>query len=56
VHCKWPGASVHGISQARITQWVAISFTGIFLTQGSRHISCIAGGIFTSEPPRNTLD
>ena len=31
-----PGSSVHGISQARIQKWVAISFSrGIFLTQGS---------------------
>ena len=27
-----PGSSVHGISQARIPEWVAISFSGIFLT------------------------
>ena len=31
-----PGSSVHGISQARILEWVAIPFIqGIFLTQGS---------------------
>ena len=31
-----PGSSVHGILQARILEWVAISFSrGIFLTQGS---------------------
>ena len=31
-----PGSSVHGISQARILEWVAISSSrGIFLTQGS---------------------
>ena len=30
-----PGPSVHGIFQARILEWVAISFfRGIFLTQG----------------------
>ena len=30
------GSSVHGILQARILEWVAISFSqGIFLTQGS---------------------
>ena len=35
-----PGSSVHGIFQARILEWVAISFPrGIFLTQGSnRHL------------------
>ena len=34
--CSRPGSSVHGISQARILEWVAISFSrGIFLTQES---------------------
>ena len=28
--CIWPGSSVHGISQARILEWVAISFSRIF--------------------------
>ena len=33
--CSPPGPSVHGVSQARILEWVAISFSrGIFLTQG----------------------
>ena len=32
----WPGSSVHGISQARILEWVAmLSSRGIFLTQES---------------------
>ena len=35
MNCSPPGSSVHGISQARILEWVAISFSrGIFLTQG----------------------
>ena len=35
VDCSLPGSSVHGISQARILEWVAISFSkGIFPTQG----------------------
>ena len=34
--CSPPGSSVHGISQARVLEWVAISFSrGIFLTQES---------------------
>ena len=34
--CSPPGSSVHGILQARILEWVAISFSrGIFPTQGS---------------------
>ena len=33
--CSAPGSSIHGISQARILKWVAISFSrGIFPTQG----------------------
>jgi len=35
VDCSPPGSSVYGISQARILEWVAISFfQGIFLAQG----------------------
>jgi len=35
VDCSPPGSSVHGIFQARILQWVAISFSrGIFRTRG----------------------
>ena len=34
--CSPPGSSVHGISQVRILEWVAISFSrGSSLTQGS---------------------
>ena len=34
--CSPPGSSVHGISQARILEWVAIFLLqGIFPTQGS---------------------
>ena len=34
--CTPPGSSVHGILQARILEWVAISnLQGIFPTQGS---------------------
>ena len=33
--CSLPGSSVHGISQARILEWIAIFLLqGIFLTQG----------------------
>ena len=34
--CSLPGSSVHGISQARILEWVVIPFSReMFLTQGS---------------------
>ena len=48
------GSSVHGILQARILEWVAISSS-----RGSSQprdqtciscVSCIAGGFFTTEP------
>ena len=36
VGCGLPGSSVHGIFQARVLEWVAISFSRVFLlTQGS---------------------
>ena len=46
--CNLPGTSVRGILQTRILEWVAISFSkGIFLTQESKPVSCIAGRFFT---------
>ena len=45
--CSQPGFSVHGISQARIPEWVAISFSrGSSLSRDQTCISCIAGGFF----------
>ena len=51
--CNLPGSSVHGILQARILQWVAISSSqGIFPTQESKlhllQVSCVASGFFTA--------
>ena len=34
--CSLPGSSVHGISQAKILEWVAILLQGIFPAQGSK--------------------
>ena len=43
-----PGSSVHVILQARILEWVAISFSrGFFHPRGWTQVSCIAGGFFT---------
>ena len=47
--CSLPGSSVHGIPQARILEWVAISFS----RASSRHmnwtqVSCTAGRFFTN--------
>ena len=42
--CSPPGSSVHGISQARILEWVAIAFSGESSCSRDRtHISHIAG-------------
>ena len=51
-----PGSSVHGISQATISEWVAISFSrGFSQPSNWTHISCIGRQILyhwaTSEAP-----
>ena len=47
-----PGSSVHGISQARILEWVAISFPeGSSWPRDWTGVSCLAGGFSTTEPP-----
>ena len=39
--CSPPGSSVHGISQARIQEWVAISFSrGSSWPREQTHVSC----------------
>ena len=47
--CSPPGCSVHGISQARILNWVAISSSRVssWLRDGT-HVSCIGSGFFTT--------
>ena len=54
--CSPSGSTVHGISQARILEWVAISFSRgssrpSNQTRTSSFISCIAGRFLTTEPP-----
>ena len=50
--CSPPGFSVHGISQARILQWVAISFSrGCSQPRYRTCVSFIVGKFFTPEPP-----
>ena len=45
--CSLTGTSVHGISQARILEWVAISFSkGSSQARDQIQISYIAGGFF----------
>jgi len=50
--CSSPGSSVHGTSQTRILEWVAISFSrGYSQLRDQTHISCLAGRFFTNAPP-----
>ena len=46
------GSSLHGISQARILEWVAVSFSRRSSDPGMEPPSpALAGGFFTTEPP-----
>ena len=55
--CSLPGSSVHGISQARILEWVAISFSrGSSWSRGQTHFSCWAGRFFADEPLGKSLN
>ena len=46
--CSLSGSSVHGILQARIPKWVAISFSREYSQiRNQTGVSCIAGGFFT---------
>ena len=48
VNCSLPGSSVHGIFQARILEWVAISFSrGSSRPRDRTQVSHIAGRRFT---------
>ena len=47
--CSPPGSSVHGILQARILEWLAMSFSkGSSQPRDGTQVSCLAGGFFTS--------
>ena len=48
VDCSLQGSSIHGILQARILEWVAISFSsGPSQPRDQTQVSCIAGRCFT---------
>ena len=50
--CSPPGPSVHGTSQARVLEWVAISYSrGSSGPRDRTCISCIGRQMFTAEPP-----
>ena len=56
VACDPPGSSVHGISQARIQEWVAVPSPGDVPDPGPEpmHLA-LAGRFFTTEPPGKPL-
>ena len=53
--CSLPGSSVHGVLQARILEWAAISSSrGSSQPRDRTHVSCgscTTGRFFTTEPP-----
>ena len=54
--CGLPGSSIHGISQARILEWVAIPFSrGSSWPRDRTQVSCIAGRFFTSWATREAI-
>ena len=56
VDCSLPGSSVHGIFQARVLEWVAISFSrGSSQPRDRTQVSCIAGRHFTLWAAREVL-
>ena len=55
MNCSPPGFSVHGISQANILEWIAISFSrGCSPPRNQTLFSCIAGRFFTREAACNS--
>ena len=54
VECIPPGSSVHGIFQARILEWIAISFSK--RSSRPRDHTRISGGSVVKNPPANVGD
>ena len=53
---RTPDSFVRGISQARILEWVAISFSrGSSWPRDRTHVFCIGRRFFTTEPPGTQL-
>ena len=49
--CSLPSASIHGISQTRILEWVAILFGDLSNPGIKSPFPALAGRFFTTEPP-----
>ena len=55
MNCSLPGSSGHGIFQARVLEWVAISFfRGSSWPRNQTQVSCIAGRRFSIWATRET--
>ena len=51
--CSPPGSNVHGISQARTLEWIAMpSSRGSSWLRDWTPVSCTVGRFFTAQPPR----
>ena len=59
MNCSLPDSSVHGIFQARILEWVAISYSRESSQPKDRtHITCVSaltGRFFTTAPPGRSV-
>ena len=54
VGCSPPGSSVHGILQARVLEWIVISFSrGSSQPRERTRVSCVADRFLPSEPQGN---
>ena len=52
MNCRMPGSTVHRIAQARVLEWVTISFSrGSSWSRDWTNVSCVTGRFFTTEPP-----
>ena len=51
MHCSLRSSSVHGISQVRILEKIAISFSRGIFPRAWTCVCCITGGFFTIDPP-----
>ena len=45
--CSLPGSSIHGIFQARVLEWVAMTFSSSFKSGDHTQVFRIAGSFFT---------
>ena len=45
--CSLPGSSAGGISQVRILELIAISFSRGFSPPRDQRVTCVAGGFYT---------